>query len=366
MKMNKQKIIICILAFISFKLFSESLLIPFEIEGKIGFVNQDLQIIFQPAYKSIFKTRKKMAIVKDFDSDLVILFSNRRKDVNYRESFFYGNTGFLGEDYYFKSFPNSKSKFDKYVIYDFEGNEIADFYDRTLYSSTNTQWIKCRHERKSSGTFIDDYMNLTGNLKWPDNDFHSILFKLPDDNSFVVKDLNFNDLIVDESCQLISKELSTIDGYSNGLFLGAKSFYEKGFFDKNLNLIIGITGYPEYGRSFNSGVISCIIENGLIYIYEPDKKTISSDWAIINNMGEIVKQGIHAKNISNFSDEGTAIITMTDDKKYLINKSGEIITKEYYDEIQESINGYYRAKKANLDYLLSSETGESYCCRKFK
>ncbi len=32
--MNKQKIIICILAFISFKLFSESLLIPFEIEGR--------------------------------------------------------------------------------------------------------------------------------------------------------------------------------------------------------------------------------------------------------------------------------------------------------------------------------------------
>ncbi len=53
-------------------------------------------------------------------------------------------------------------------------------------------------------------------------------------------------------------------------------------------------------------------------------------------------------------------------KYFLLDSNGEIMTKDGWDYIDTSVNGYCRARKNDIDYLISSFDGHVYPCMAFR
>ena len=350
-------------------------LIPFEIDGKIGFLDYYLTIKFYPYYRNLVEYRKNMVLVRDFDLDYLVLFANGRKAVAPNLANSNSVPGLIGEDFYFFNVQSKeddvKTFFGSYEIYDKYGNVISCFSDRELFSSQNPDWIHCRY--KGNGKIIEDFMDINGVYKWKNAEIKRVRAFYPEYNIGIVEDRNYIWTVVNKDGDFImdNENAPQLDGFSCGLSLGAKlNPHRKGYFDKNLELVIEVERIPEYGREFKCNVVPCVIENNKIYLYEPLSGDYSKNWCILNTKGEIVKSGIEASNMSDFSDDGTAVLRLYEEERHLykcwlINTKGEKITDIYFDEIKDSINGYSRAKKDGIDYLISSKDGSIYLCSDF-
>lgn len=151
----------------------------------------------------------------------------------------------------------------------------------------------------------------------------------------------------------------------NGLFIGYL-FNKKGYFNKKGELEISVNIFNEQKLNllpvFNSDVIPCTIEDGKIYLQENVVEKKSNNWAIINSKNQIIKSNISADYLYPFSDDGVAVGFNTDDglNYFLIDKKGKMITNQKFDFIADLINGYSRAKKNNIDYLISVKDGKVY------
>ena len=355
-------------------IYDEDVLIPFEIDGKIGFVDRYLTIKFQPCYKNLLEYRKSMILVRDFDLYYQVLFSNGRKAVAPKLGID-SKVGLLGDNFYFFKVhckgDGVESIYGTYEIYDEYGNIISSFSDRELFSSKDLDWIHCLYNE--NGNTIEDFMDIKGTYKWKNANIKRVKAFYPEYNIGIVENRSYVWTVVNGNGEFItnSDNVPALRGFSCGLSLGAKlKPWRKGYFNKNLELVIEVERIPEYGRDFKCDVIPCVIENNKIYLYEPFSGIYSKNWCILNNKGQIVKSGIEASNMSDFSDDGTAILRLYEEERdsykcWLINTKGEKIIDIYFDEIKDSVNGYCRAKKDGIDYLISSKDGSIYRCSDF-
>ena len=367
-------IIICLLFFSNY-LYSKDILIPFEIDGKIGFVDQNLTIKFHPSYKKLLEYNKNIVLVRDFDLKYQVLVSNGQKFVA-PELGYNSKAGLIGDNYYFFKVPikekELKSIFGCYEIYDTNGNVVSSFSDREIFSSSDPDWIYCEY-CDENGQNIEDCMNINGVYKWKNNEILRIKAFYPEYNIGIVQKSDYTWTVVDEKGKFFINDnmVPELDFFSCGLSLGAiVNPWKKGYFNKDFQLIIEVERLPEFGRTFKCDVVPCVINNNKIYLYEPLSGEYSENWCIINTKGEIVKSGIEASNMSDFSDDGTAILRLYEKEKdlyrcWLVNSIGEKIHEAYFDEIKDSINGYSRAKKDGIDYLISSKNGTIYRCSDF-
>lgn len=354
---------------------NEDVLIPFEIEGNIGFVDKNLTIKFHPCYKDLLEYTKTMVLVRDFDLSYQVLFSSGRKTIA-PEVGVDSKAGLIGENYYFFKVPfkekDLKSIFGCYEIYDIYGNVISKFSDRELFSSSAPDWILCEY-CDDKGKNIENFMDINGVYKWKNTEILRIKDYFPEYNIGIVQTRDYIWTVVNEDGKFImdNSKAPDLEEFSCGLSLGAKiNPWKKGYFNENFELIIEVERLPEYGRSFKCDVVPCVIENNKIYLYEPLAGEYSKNWCILNTKGEIVKSGIEASNMSDFSEDGTAVLRLYDKERdsykcWLVNTKGEKISDIYFDDIKDSVNGYSRAKKDGKDYLISSENGNIYRCSDF-
>lgn len=360
--MRRSFFILLILNIMNFT-YGKNVMIPFEQNGKIGFVNEKFQIICYPEYSKIYNHSKYMFwVIKMNENNIIckndIIFSDGTKlSLNDYKT----KVKFIGNNFYV-IYKNSES-----VVYNMENNEIVNiFKGYELEDSESEKYIfvtNIKNKNKSRYFYID----LQGNEFLTNNSYNRILSHDIKTKSIIYADQNWNEKICDfENNLKFNKSIFEIGKIGDGLFLGYRED-EQGYFDLNGKLRIRIKGLENQDNHlcpvFCCSLIPCILKDNDIYVQEKVMEYKSKNWAIINTEGKVIKKNIEADFIFPFSDSKVAIMykKINGEKKYsLLNTRGNVLTKKEYDDIREPINGYSRARIGKVDYLISTKNGQDY------
>lgn len=344
-------------------------IIPYEIEGKVGFVDTDMNLITPPKYSLSADISNTSAVVS-YEQRETIKAAIVTKDGEIEIQRPFNDFGLLGDDCYFVYYDSNEGKESK------QESKIISLVDNTTYSFNDIRI----HQGTSSELFNttnafgegprNNYMNLKGEFLFTDNTFKRAYSFDDEEKIAIVVDENFMYRIIDQNGEYTSdKEWRFLNrAISDGLLYGDRTG-EEGYFNKNGELCIEVyastkENFDMYSflPAFNSGVVACVQEDNKKYIVPSFGSKTSSNWSLINSKGKIVVQGIEASYISEFS-LGIAYI-YKNGKFGIINTKGEIIADCVYDRIKLPIHGYARAKKDEIDYLISN-TGKVYKCKDF-
>ena len=355
---------------------------PYEIDGKKGFVNTKFELVTKPEFycdkweNSVAEYSKYAAIASKNEGRVyyVIVFDGtevRLSDPNMC------NAGLIGEDYYFVNYGSYFDRKDMYAELKslWNKNEVYIYKGVKLNSGSSPEWIVVSGSDEARGG--DKIINLKGELKWIGSTRHDVGHIYLDDDLIFIRPTTYSMRMIDCNGQYINDfEWSTpIGGFSDGLFACGKYFdnYQKieiGFYNKAGERIIPLNFVPDDFAycSFHCGVAPVIYENGVYTIYTGVGKD-SDNWVLIDTKGKPVVKNISAFEIGVFCEEGSAILTKkTSDRKkqILINVDGEPLNSYEYDWIKDSVNGYYRARRNETDYVVCAKTGKEYKCKDFK
>lgn len=359
----KKKFLITLLKIISVATISANkMMIPFEQNGKIGFVNENMEVIFYPEYSKILNYSKQGFYVIEVNSNNHLLkheliFSDGSKlALDTRTSI-----KFIGDEYYV-IFKDSKS-----IVYDIRSHKMIKSFDGYELMDSDVEdfipIINITDETKARYFFID----LKGNEYLSKNDYMRIISHDSKTHSFVFWDKEADNRIADFEGNLrFDKLIGEIGCIGDGLFLGGNA-KEQGYYNLKGKLVIPIKGLETKNLNlcpvFCCSVIPCIIENDSIFVQEAIFEKSASNWAIINNKGKIMKKNISADYIFPYTEDNVAIMYKNLNRKKvysMLDKKGNVITQKNYDIIKEPINGYSRACNNNIDYLISTKDGKEY------
>lgn len=365
----KKNIIFMIYFFVGYLSFAKNLIIPFNQNEKIGFMNEKMEVIVLPEYDSILlQTKYYVWATKKNKNNLItestIIFSNGKKR---QLELMYEEVISIGDDYFAINRKGSNITSSIYNISN--SSEVLFLNNYIIKNSDSEKYILIENpydKSKARNFFIDLKGNeyLTNNqylhVVSLDNESRTIFFETKN-NDVVLSDFDGKILIQNNST------IMDIGRVGNGLYLGFTKSKGSGYYNTKGELIIPINIDNNQTMSllpvFNCNVIPCIIENGKIRLQERIVNRQSDNWALINLKGKIIKKNIVAQYISEFSDDGVAVLcknTKNGVKYELINSKGKIITDQDFDFIDKSINGYARAKKRNIDYVIATNTGKSF------
>jgi len=371
----KRLLIIFLFVLITFTSTAKEKIIPYEINNKIGFLNENLEVIHEPEFYKLGACFDKQCYVynRDTSNKLHYFIVTSDKIIKVPDNVF--DVRILGDDYYVFNYDSSFNKpylnyYDDHVTAVIHSNESEEeylFHNLEFYSSKDVDFIRIddiKHKPRHN------YINLKGE-KFFSEDFNlnTRSFNKKLDRGVMAKDTSH--YIIDSSLNIISnKEFSFFYDFSDdGLILGVTKD-ERGFFDINGNLIIPISRIPEIDMNYVCNRLPVVINNQGKYDLYSAELCESENWAILDKTGAIIKKNIQASEITRFSEDGTAILKKQDGTKeyhyYLINSDGELLCTDYFDRISNSVNGYCRAKKDGIDYLISSKDGTVYKCEDFK
>lgn len=337
------------------------MLIPFEQDGKIGFINEKFEVVFPPEYTKIFNQSKYMFYVFEslggtYLQKFEILFSNGDKKTFANDVY----VAFIGDKYYVCS------DLSRSIVYDRKTHDIIKKIGYQVHDTPSEKYIFITNVNNSNKSRYF-YIDLEGNEYLYDNPYNRRLSYDFDSKSIICFNEDWDKIIIDfEGKPKFDKLFFDLGSIGDGLFIGyAKD--EQGYFNLNGELIIPIKGLQ--GKELNScpifchSLIPCVLNGDNIYVQEEIMENKSKNWAIINSEGNIVKKNIDADFIFSYSKDGVAIMyKKTDEKKEysLLDTSGNIITTRKYDSIKEPINGYARARYNNVDYLISTKDGQEF------
>lgn len=341
---------------------AKNLMIPFEQNGQIGFLNEDMQVLVYPEYSKILNQSENMFWVIKMDSNNriikndIIFFDGIKIPVE-------GNSKikFVGEKYYV-IYKNQES-----VVYDNKLHKmVCSFKGYELNNSDSEDYIfitNITDGSKARYFFVD----LKGNEYLVDNSYQRIVSYDTKSKSIVYVDAEWNESISDfNGIQKFDKIISEIGRIGDGLFLGYTKT-QQGYFNLNGELVIPVNGIEQQKDNlcpvFCCSIIPCILDGNSIYVQESIVEENSKKWAIINTKGKIIKKNIDADYIFPYSTDKVSVMykTRNNKKTYsLIDTKGNIITTKDFEYISEPVNGYARARSNNIDYLISTKNGNDY------
>ncbi len=354
-------------------------LIPYEFAGSKGFVNSNLERVTMPIYS--IKDRgnygspyaKYAAIATRELGDVVfwylVLCDGREIKVT-------DDSGFVGEDYYYSNYEKEREYAEIKSLWNLK--DTYTIKDVRIQPSPSSDWIIAR-DAKGAG---DRIINLHGDVRWSSDVRHEISDICEQDNLVFIKPNRYSERMIDGSGKYINNsEWSHTSRFSEGLFAGGKRVHSEkypdyffvtgdyGFYNRNGVRIIPVADYTDdyIYCAFCCGVAPCVFENSSCSLYTGVGKD-SDNWALIDKTGMPIVTNISAFEIGVFCDEGSAILTMKSSegkKQRLIDTKGKELNSYVYDWIKRPVNGYYRARRNNMDYLVSATDGKEYACIDF-
>lgn len=347
---------------------------PFEIDGQKGFMNTKFQIVTQPNFYAgkyhIHEYGKYAAIATkiinlekgDKECYLIRYDGSEEKLPDAQDGY-----TFIGDDYYVVNIMNYETDYEYATVTSlWDPKESYTFENGIIPYAVSPSWIIFR----DSSSCDEKIINLQGEIKWSHPECFRIGGVYPQSNLVFMHPTKYSTNMMDLDGNYINDYDWTLPGaYYEGLYKGGKysnngSVLEMGFYNRDGERIIPLELIPGWG-SFNCGVVPVISENGKYYGYSGEGKD-SDNWLLIDTKGNPVVSNISAFDIRQFCDEGSAILTMksSDGKKQrLINNKGEELNPYKYDWIKDPINGFYRARRENLDYIIDAKTGREYKCK---
>lgn len=363
-----------------FPVFSNEILIPYRMNGNIGFLDKTMKVIQKPKYTNIYGFSKNAADVQIINKDTLYveqyLFTIFQGEIYLSSSYddkMYSSIHFISDLYVNMDCNSISEGLNAYTINIKNLEKIDKLSKIALNNSKSLQYIVIDYDGNkypANTNLSRNYLvDIEGNKSLTNNDFTEI--RCFDSESKIgiarisgkLKLFNLDGKFVSDK-EFSAARASVI---SDGLFL-AVTTNEQGFFNTSGDLVISINRLSELNLCFHSNVIPCVIENGKIDLYS-DESYYSNNWAIVNSKGEIIKNNIQAIEIHEFSEDGTAVLINKKNGKIiytLINSEGQNLVNEPFDLIEDSINGYCMARKNSIDYLISSQDGTIYNCKDFK
>lgn len=350
-------------------------LVPFEIGGKIGFVNQRLEKITEAKYRTLLAVSKHCAVVftEEYDYEVitprgVVLTSDQRPYL-------------VGDEHYtfYEEIPlprvsrgRSDIHWRKNIIRSAFSPEASVIYDLELLGGSSLSCIVSRNPYNKEAAWLN-YISSDGVYLFPHENSFNVLQCFDEALSRgVVLDKDWSIRLVDETGASIGNaSWRWLGPFSAGLVPGVqKDTGESGYYDKDGTLVIPAVFkvddiiYKGWGTSFGSGVVPCRIIDNVIHIGVTKAGFVTPDWAIMDTTGNIVASKIQATHIYEFSD-GVAVLFHYDSSAMtyrLLRPDGTFLMADQFDFIHSSTNGYCRAKKDGVDYLIRSSDGAVYRC----
>lgn len=351
-----------ILFFILIMMNVESqILIPYSMNGQIGFINERLQKITEPIYTQLLEINSTgYAKVRKTDNS-VILINPRGETI---ASSVY--SGILNDFYLYK-----QNQIDNKIV----STTIISL--QTGYNFTKPVGIGVGSTTSMTVTIIDgtkpswSYMDYTGELLFPNRRFMRAYQFDETGNAAVVLDENFDPRIINRfgeyTCEAQWNYLynKVTDGLCFGITKSNSGYYTiDGKLNIPIKLLQPVTNetiyfYPE----FNSGVLPVIVNNDTFSVVPTGTSIKNSSWCIINKNGRCVSGIIIADCIESFS-EGFARV-QKDDKWYYVNTDGTFLTQHGFNSASDFINGYARIQIDNRDGILD-RNGTIYWCNELQ
>ena len=353
------------------------------LNGKTGFVNQNLEKITEAKYTGCRDVTRYFALVylKDYwhillcDGQEIRIGKTERMEIR---------PAVIGDEYVAvpELIPGKDGERLKTTIFSVFDGEVAVVYDWQIEKGTSLEYMYAYNSSYTS--YKRNYINAKGEIKFPRD--QGFVIDSYDKNlgrgTAYFAELKKRHAIIDKDSNILKRFSDLSEKFSDGLIAGIDEYeyrdLEKGeipggYYDGDGNLRIPVIFHKSeiktiYStQNFNSGVLPCRILDGEIHVMgEYDFN--GNDWGIIDTEGNVVASNITAKKIEEFSNGAANIITENQEGKEevrLINTRGEILTEEAFDEIADCINGYCMAQKNGEDYLISAADGTVYCCRDF-
>lgn len=350
-----------LLAFLLYTRFIFAQIIPYELEGKIGFINEHRKKITDPIYVSVFQVSKNAAYVRSEDKRYIII--NKRGEVINTSLHYDG--GLIGDNHYY-IWDTDKGIT---TVFSLITGKQTTYSNMRIFMGASNELVTIRDFSPKDG-FTRNYMNFAGQkILLPNNAFTRIYDFNDEDQVGVIVDENFEYRTLDKAGNFISEKTWWFLGrsFSSGLSFGY-SKTGKGYFDKSGNLKIEVktlsetsSDHYDFMPNFNP-VLPCIQEGSEKTIISEFQKYTSSNWVLIDTQGNIRAKNIQADYISPFSS-GVAFI-IQNGKYGLIDTTGKFIVNCEYTIIEPAIHGYSRAKIENKDVLIS-KTGQVFLCKDF-
>ena len=339
--------------FLNYFSFAKDELIPYQIKEKIGFLDEQLNVVFFPEYDDFMYCYKgwAYAFIKTNNTTMAYILNQNGRIIRVPS----GNSGFvIGLNYYgFTDYSNS-------IVYSIISDTKYEFQNFRLFTSEDENFISLDDIKNRPR---HNYINLKGELFFSHNEDLSIVWFDKNINRGAKKENGWT-FLIDENLNQISKnKWGFINSFSCGLALT-----DEGFIDTNGQLVIKISRIPEMDITFQCNVIPVVITKSGNYELYSKEECCGANWAILDTSGQIVRSNINADYISSFSNEGTAVIYKFINNKAcfnLINKKGEKLLNKTFDRIETPVNGYSRAKRDGVDYLINVISGEVYNCDDF-
>ena len=364
------------------------ILVPYQLNGKWGFVNQRLEKITDAEYEYRRDVTKYFALAYKNDAWFVILCDGQEIKIGNKKS----NPFAIVEEYFTiqELIPGRNGERYKTTIHSVFDGEFAVLYDCEIPVAGKTQsleYIQVYVYDPVTNSGRTNYVNAKGELKFPYDEYISIYSYDESLGRGVMRNKQDPDkdyAIIDKDMNIIKKFSDLAEKFSDGLIAGIDEYkyrdQEKleipgGYYDVNGEKRFSVIFHKSpiktiyLIQSFNSGVLPCRIVDGEIHVMGDYSIYEENDWGIIDTEGHIIASHITAKKIEEFSGGVANIITKNNEGKEevrLINTNGKIITKDAFDKIEKCVNGYCAAQKDGEDYLISAKDGKSYRCRDFR
>lgn len=361
-------------------------LIPYRLNGKIGFVNQNLEKITEAKYTGCRDVTRYFALVYLKDYWNILLCDGSETRIGKMERMGIG-PAVIGDEYVAvpELIPGKDKERLKTTIFSVFDGEVAVVYDWKIEKGTSLEYMYAYDFSISDVYYEYNYIDAKGEIKFPEE--HGFTIESYDEDlgrgtAYFQEVQKKQQAIIDEDSNIIKRFSDLSEKFSDGLIAGIDEYkyrdLEKGeipggYYDRDGNLRIPVIFHKGEIKTlytmpcFNSGVLPCRIIDGEIHVMgEYDFN--GNDWGIIDTEGNVVASNITAQKIEEFSNGVANIITENQEGKEevrLINTKGEIITEEAFDEIADCINGYCMAQKNGEGYLISAADGTVYRCRDF-
>ena len=361
----------------------QDVLIPYELDGYIGFVNQDLEKITEAEYDvlAVFPVSRYCAVVRKNNAAYIVVSGGQKIRSNNYDRF--GSDSALmpvliGDEYFAvpELIPEGNCSRLKTTVFSIYGEEAAVLYDWKIQpGSKSLDYIAaCRY-----GSERLAYINAHGKEQLPQHD--GLRLRGYDEalERGIVLTGSGRRAITDKDMNII-ETFYDLSEFSDGLIAGQKAveelgdnMFRGGYYDADGRLRIPVVFHKRpihsvyAAQQFNSGVLPCRIIDGDIHVMGM-YPAFGDDWAIIDTEGNPIASGITAKRISEFRGGAARIVTLNgagEEEVRLMDTRGKILTAEAFDEIAECINGYCMAKKDGENYLISAADGTAYRCRDF-
>lgn len=360
------------------------LLIPFTLNDKVGFIDQDMRLVYPAEFERVLALADEYALIqKKSENTWGQYFIDSHGNRTEIDSFY--DLGFLPNDMYY-IYAREKSSYNpdlnlkipkgSTMLFHLYSKEKKLLPNVQLFTSSTLDYINAViTDPESPHLFQETYVNIEGKPSFP-NIYRSVCgyFSVDEEATYISSEEWRGDFrILTKTGEIRERYIfDKLDSFYSGLSFGLRQGDKAlGFFDTYGKLKIPIKVLPEteqdaYGDyHFENGVLPAVLINGNLYAVFYSQRYPSKNWCLINTEGKIIKSGIEATYVSIFF-KGICEVCNKEKKYALMKNDGTFITDFIFDELEITSRYFVQGKIAGKDVLVDRENGKIYYCEDFR